>query len=57
VKGRIGGAEGAVDFVGGDVKEAEGVLFLAFERFVEGQSSLKQGEGAVDVGLKESLRS
>ncbi len=52
-KGRIGGAERSVDFVGGDVEEAEAGLGLRGQGAVVGQRLMQQAEGSDDVGEDE----
>ena len=55
-KARVGGREGSVDLVGGDVEEAEGgALRFGGERVVEGAGGAEEGEGAVDVGAEEGF--
>lgn len=49
-------AEAAVDFVGGDVEEAEAIFGITFERSVVLEAGLQQVEGADDVGLDELAR-
>ena len=57
VEGGVGGGEGAVDLVGGDVEEAE-LFALAFgERLVVLARCLQEGESPVDVGVEEGLGS
>ena len=45
--------EGAIDFVGRDMEETEGVFGLVSELTVVGTHRFKQAEGADDVGLDE----
>lgn len=56
VEGRIGRPEGAEDFVGRDVQEAEFILGRAFKAPPVPEGGLEELEGAGDVGGDELAR-
>ena len=55
-KGRGIRCQGAVDLVGGDVQEAEGLLGLALQAVVVGAGAFQQVKGADDIGLDKVFR-